>query len=84
MLGTSVWDNFLVSSGSTMLPGKFGNWIDKAIKVIENAKRASLKEMTYSTLISFKSIVQHASISYNIESILGIIVLTLVVLMEYA
>jgi hypothetical protein len=50
--------------------------------VIENAKRASLKEMTYSTLISFKSIVQHASISYNIESILGIIVLTLVVLME--
>jgi hypothetical protein len=30
--------------------------------VIENAKRASLNEITYSTLISFKFIVQHAQI----------------------
>jgi hypothetical protein len=34
-----------------MLLEKVGIWIDNAINVIENAKRASLKEMTYSTLI---------------------------------
>jgi hypothetical protein len=34
-----------------MLLEKVGIWIDNAIKVIENAKRASLNEMTYSTLI---------------------------------
>jgi hypothetical protein len=40
-----------VNPGSAMLLGKFGSWIDKTIRVIEKAKRASLKEMTYSTLI---------------------------------
>jgi len=34
-----------------MSPENVGIWIDNAIKVIENAKIASLKEIRYPTLI---------------------------------
>jgi hypothetical protein len=49
--GISLSTNLRVSSDSVMLLEKVGIWIDNAINVIENAKRASLKETTYSTLI---------------------------------
>jgi hypothetical protein len=42
---------FLLAPGMGMLLEKAAVWIDNAIKVIENTKRASLKEMTCSILI---------------------------------
>jgi hypothetical protein len=58
MFGSSSWDSLLISSDSMTLLGKVGSGEygnEKAIKVIENAKRASLNETMRSILSWFVS-----------------------------
>jgi hypothetical protein len=51
MLGINDSPSLFVNSDSVMLFGKFGISIVEAMRVMANAKSASLKEIIYSVLI---------------------------------